>query len=348
MRGIFSRPRLRSATVVRSSAPLCMFAAVAIFLATISGCASISADKTPVTAKISVVPAVINFNSVVVGQKNSQTVRITNSSATSIGLQRLRTSGSGFTLSSLATPLLLAPGKDANVHVVYAPSSTAAAQGSLFISSPDLPEPLSVPLSGSGEKAAAALAASPANINFGTRAVKSSSSQSVTLKNTGNMPFSINSVTLTGSAFSISGITAGVSLSSGQTLNFQVWFRPTTSGSSSTTVTLASAALSAPVKITLAGSANTSASTSGPGSPRHSVTLDWNPSSDTVVGYHIYRSTSSSGPFSRISGSLVSSLNYLDASVQAGAEYFYVVTAVEASGAESAFSNVASGAIPSP
>ena len=344
---IFSRPQLRGATVVRLSAPLCMFAAVAIFLATISGCASISADKTPVTAKISVVPAVIDFNSVVVGQKNSQTVRITNSSATSISLQRLRTSGSGFTLSSLATPLLLAPGKQANVHVVYAPSSTAAAKGSLVISSPDLPEPLSVPLSGSGEKAAAALAASPANINFGTRAVKSSSSQSVTLKNTGNMPFSINSVTLTGSAFSISGITAGVSLSPGQTLNFQVWFRPTISGSSFTSVTLQSAALSAPVKLTLAGAANTSASTSSPGSP-HSVTLDWNPSSDTVVGYHIYRSTSSSGPFGRITGSLISSLNYLDASVQAGAEYFYVVTAVEASGAESAFSNVVSAAIPTP
>jgi hypothetical protein len=230
MRGISSQPQFRSATVARLSAtgyillPAVFFLLAAIF----SGCASVSADKsaTLAPAKISVVPAEIDFSNVVVGQKNSQSVRITNSSAAPISLQRLRASGAGFALSSVSTPLLLAPGKHANVSVVYVPSSTATAKGSLVISSSDFSAPLTVPLSGSGEKPTATLAASPANINFGSRAVKSSSSQSVTLKNTGNIPFSINAITLTGSAFSISGISAGVSLAPAKLSIFKFGFTP--------------------------------------------------------------------------------------------------------------------------
>jgi hypothetical protein len=351
MNAISSPPSFHVAPVRRRPVSRCILLASAVVCAAAaSGCASASADKASATAapaKISVVPSVIDFNSVVVGQKNSQTVRITNSSAVPVSLQRVRVSGSGFALSSVNTPLPLAPGKHANVSVVFAPSAMTPANGSLVISSPDLKAPVTVPLSGSGEKPTAALAASPASINFGTRAVKSSSSQTITLKNTGNIPFSIDSIMLTGSAFSVSGLTAGVSVSPGQSLNFQAWFHPTATGGLSTTVTISSAAISAPLKIPLSGSASTAAENPSSVSS-HSVSLDWNASSNGIAGYHIYRGTSSSGPFSRISGSLISSLSYLDVSVQAGAEYFYVVTAVGADGLESVFSNEAMATIPSP
>src|SRR5271154_2934002 len=64
----------------------------------------------------------------------------------------------------------------------------------------------------------------------------------------------------------------------------------------------------------------------------HSVTLNWNaPAPEAgveVVGYNIYRSTSSGGPFVKIA-SRVPGLTYHDSIVITGRTYFYVVTTVD-------------------
>jgi len=351
MHGIFSRPLVCDAAFRR---PFCLpfrFLAVAPFFALLwSGCATVSPEKTsvsPSAAKISIVPSAVEFKSVVIGQKNSQTLSVSNSSSVPISLQRFAISGAAFSLNPVKSPLLLAPGEHANLTIVFAPSSNAQLTGSLVITSSDLKTPVAVPLSGDGEKATPALAASPAAINFGTRAVKSSTSQSITLKNTGNIAVSIDSVGLSSSSFSVSGLDKGVSLAPNQQLEFQVWFRPTASGASSAAIAVATPALPAPLKIALSGSANASAPPADAGSS-HSVNLDWSPSTSVVAGYHVYRSSSSGGPFSRITNSLIAALNYRDASVEAGAHYFYVVTAVESNGAESVFSNEVAASIPSP
>jgi hypothetical protein len=58
------------------------------------------------------------------------------------------------------------------------------------------------------------------------------------------------------------------------------------------------------------------------------VTLSWTASSDSVVGYHIYRAANSAGPFTRISSSLVSGTSFTDANVPSG-DYTYMVRAVK-------------------
>jgi len=83
--------------------------------------------------------------------------------------------------------------------------------------------------------------------------------------------------------------------------------------------------------------------------PQHSVALGWNTSTSSgVVGYNIYRGTVSGGPYTRINSALDSTPYDTDSSVQAGSTYYYVVTAVESSGAESTYSNQAQAAIPAP
>jgi len=57
------------------------------------------------------------------------------------------------------------------------------------------------------------------------------------------------------------------------------------------------------------------------------VTLNWSPSADTIAGYYVYRATSSAGPFTRITGALVSSTSFNDTSVPAGS-YTYMLRAV--------------------
>src|SRR5216683_3292698 len=308
-----------------------LLACVVIFSVIFSGCASVSAGNSapePVAAKISIVPSAIDFKAVVVGQKNSQTVKITNSTAKSVTLGNLHVSGTGFSLSSVKAPVLLAAGSHIALSVVFAPPSAAGHTGALVVSGPDLKAPVSIALSGEGEKAAPALAISPASVNFGARTIKTSTSQSVTLTNTGNISLSISSVSGANPVFSVSGISKGVTLSPGQKLEFQVWFHPTASGKAAATISLDSSAGATPVKLAVAGSASTSSTSTPTTTASHSVTLNWNNRSSSTKGYHVYRSEMSGGPFNRINQGELEATTYKDTQVVGGAHYVYVVTAV--------------------
>ena len=90
--------------------------------------------------------------------------------------------------------------------------------------------------------------------------------------------------------------------------------------------------------------------TIGPAATQHIVDLNWNPSTSTnVTGYNVYRGSTSGGPYSQINnGGLVASTLYTDATVASGQTYYYVVTAMDSSGIESAYSNSTQAVVPSP
>jgi len=83
---------------------------------------------------------------------------------------------------------------------------------------------------------------------------------------------------------------------------------------------------------------------------QHVVALSWAPStSANITGYNIYRASVSGGPYLRInSGGLVAATLYDDASVKSGTNYFYVVTTMDSSGAESHFCNQVKAVVPYP
>jgi len=315
-----------------------------------TGCASVSAGKeSPAAAKISLVPASVDFKEVVVGQKNSQTLQISNISNEPISFEALHVSGSGFTLSPVKTPLTLPSGKSLRITLFFSPTKASAASGSLAFSSSDLEAPVSVPLAGSGEKAVPQLQSRPSSLNFGAVAVRTTSTQTVSLKNTGNVPLTINAAAFSHSAFSATGLSSGVSLAPGQSLEFKLAFRPAGTGSVVGTLSIVSSTLSSPVKLALSGSGtstNTSTPTPSPMSGGRSVSLSWGASSSPVAGYRVYRSGSSGGPYNRISISTISSLAYQDETASSGEQYWYVVTAVAADGSESVYSNEVTVEIP--
>jgi fibronectin type 3 domain-containing protein len=79
------------------------------------------------------------------------------------------------------------------------------------------------------------------------------------------------------------------------------------------------------------------------------VNLGWNSSTSSgVVGYNIYRGTVSGGPYTRINSAVDAAPYDTDSTVVGGQTYYYVVTAVDSSGAESAYSNQTQAVIPSP
>ena len=72
-----------------------------------------------------------------------------------------------------------------------------------------------------------------------------------------------------------------------------------------------------------------------------SVDLSWNANGEgDLAGYTIYRSTNSGGPYTAIAG-LQSGTSYTDGGVTNGTTYYYVVTASDTTGNESADSNEA-------
>jgi hypothetical protein len=83
-------------------------------------------------------------------------------------------------------------------------------------------------------------------------------------------------------------------------------------------------------------------------SPRvHSIDLKWNASTSRVVGYNVYRSEQSGGPYTKLTQTAVPMTGYTDRTVQGGHTYFYLVTAVDGEH-ESLFSNLAPAIVPLP
>ena len=81
--------------------------------------------------------------------------------------------------------------------------------------------------------------------------------------------------------------------------------------------------------------------------PPHSVSLTWMPSTSSGVSYNVYRGTVSGGPYNLLKNG-VSTTAYTDSNVQSGSTYYYVTTAVDASGMQSVYSDEAQAVIPMP
>jgi hypothetical protein len=323
---------------------------IALAALSLSGCVGLADNKTtnnPTTApQLVVTPNAITFQNVVVGQKNTQTIQISNAGSAELDISAIALTGTGFSLGSIAAPLQLAPNASKSFTVSFAPTTvTTSAQATISIASNDSNSPLTVPVSGTSIKSSASWQLTPTGITFASIAVQGTESQSVTLSNTGNVPMTINAAKINGAAFSMSGATPGTTISVGQQLTFQVTFHPVAAGNNSGSLTLTSSA-GATLTMSFSGVAATPPT---PSSNQHTVTLIWNaPSSTSIAGYRIYRGTTSGGPYVGLNSSLDSSTSYIDSSVVSGGKYFYVATSVDTSGNESPYSNEASATIPNP
>jgi hypothetical protein len=182
------------------------------------------------------------------------------------------------------------------------------------------------------------LNSSSSSLSFGSVNVSSSSNQSVTLTNAGNSSVTISNVTVSGAGFNASGVSSGTILAPGQTATLTASFAPSSAGSVTGTVAVASNATNSPDSISLSGT--------GVAAVNHSVALSWSPSTSTVVGYNAYSSTQSGGPYTKMTSTPVAAMSYTDTAVQAGQTYFFVVTSVDSSNVESAFSAEVSALVP--
>jgi hypothetical protein len=125
---------------------------VALIVVGASGCAGVTSAKSTAQGapQLVVTPNSVNFQGVVVGQKNTQTLQLSNAGSAALNVQQIQVTGAGFQVTPPTLPLALAPGANQIFSLAFAPAATGSFSGTLTISSNDPHSPASVPVLATG------------------------------------------------------------------------------------------------------------------------------------------------------------------------------------------------------
>jgi centrosomal CEP192-like protein/HYDIN/CFA65/VesB family protein len=326
--------------------PALLLAAIALQAAFLYGCAGIVAQDSqnppPTEAQLTVTPASVSFGSVSDGTTNTQTVQLKNSGNANLTISQWTMSGTGFSQTGLSAPMTLAAGDATSFTVKFAPAKAGSASGTMTLVSNAVESSTAIPMSGTGTAAALTLAVSPTSLSFGNVNEGSSSAvQDFKITNTGNSSVAISSIKSSGTGFAITSGGSAVTLTPSQSVTVGVQFTASAAGNATGSVSVTSNATGSPSKVNLSGTG-----VAPPPAGSHTASLRWTPSTSTVSGYNVYRSTVSGGSYTKLNSSPVGGSNYTDSTVQNGKTYFYVTTAVDSSGDESSYSNETQAVIP--
>jgi hypothetical protein len=304
---------------------------------------AISLVGTAGTSGLTATPASVSFGTVPTGAATTQTIRLTNSGDSQLTISGVSATGTGISVSGITAPVNIAAGQSANLTASLKLTSAGAVSGAIKIASNAAGSPTQIAWSATGQASVVMLTSSLASLSFGNVNVGTTDTLQTVIKNTGNSNANISKISVSGTGFSLSGSSSSATLNPGQSVTLSVSFDPKTAASDTGTMTIASNATVSQFGVPLSGTGvNKPAS-----STQHSVALQWDASSSSVVGYYIYRSSKPSGPYARLNSSTTGGTSYSDGTVADGQVYYYVVTAVNSSNIESTDSNQVSATIPS-
>jgi hypothetical protein len=306
---------------------------------------TVSLSGTGTAALVSLSPTSLAFGNQSVGTTSAaQTLTLSNTGNAALSITSLALTGSNASdfAQTNTCGSSVAASANCTISVTFTPAASGSRTASVSITDNASGSPQTVSLSGTGTGTAALVSLSPTSLTFGNQAVDmTSTAQTVTLSNTGNAALSITSLALTGtngSDFDQSN-TCGSSLAAGANCTIAVMFTPSVTGTEAASLSIADNASGSPQTVSLSGAG------------MHDVILSWTASTTpSVVGYNVYRGTTSGGPYpTELNSSPINGTTYTDATAQAGQTYYYVVTAVASDDVtQSADSNQVSATVLSP
>ncbi len=168
------------------------------------------------------------------------------------------------------SPATLGVNATCTISVTFTPGATGARTASVSITDDASGSPHSLGLSGTGAAAAPSVGLNPTSLDFGTRAVgTTSAAQSSTLTNTGNAPLTISGIALTGTnagdfAQTNTCPVAPSTLAAGANCTISVTFTPGAAGSRSAGVSVTDDAGGSPQTVALTGAGQAPAVTLTP------------------------------------------------------------------------------------
>jgi hypothetical protein len=185
------------------------------------------------------------------------------------------------------------------------------------------------------------LTVNSATVGFGDVVINTPATQTLILSSSGTLALTINGATVSGTGFTISGLTFPLTLNPNQTATLNILFDPTATGAAAGQITVASNSSTG---------SSTVVSLSGMGiAAAYAVNLAWDPPStspDPVAGYNVYRSPSGASSYVQLNTAVVTQTTYSDTTVKNSQSYDYIVESVDASGVESSPSNTTTAQIP--
>jgi hypothetical protein len=184
---------------------------------------------------------------------------IANNTSSSVTVSSITGLNSGFEVTGVTLPLVLASGQAASFNVKFQPAAPGAPSVTISFEGQDGQTLVSLTASAS-VAAAGTLSLSSAQLSFGNVAVGSSQSSAVTLSNSSDSDLVVSQATLGGAGFTMSNLALPLTLHAGDSTQTTVTFAPTGSGSFSGSVTFASTSdeVNGTTVLNLSGTSNAS------------------------------------------------------------------------------------------
>lgn len=233
---------------------------VAAFLAN----PSVSGPSAAPVASVS--PASLSFSQALGGSTAAQTVTVGNTGTAALVLGSITLAGaqagdyavaSGGTCASGAS---IAVGANCTLRIVFTPAATGARSATLAIAHNAAASPSNVTLNGTGTASPQPVIAVNSNaLGFAATAVGNSTTQSITVSNTGQASLLLGAMALSGTAAADYGLSgtcaANTTLAVGASCSLAVRFAPTATGTRTATLALPSNASNGALSIGLSGTA---------------------------------------------------------------------------------------------
>jgi N,N-dimethylformamidase beta subunit-like, C-terminal/HYDIN/CFA65/VesB-like, Ig-like domain/Cep192 domain 4 len=226
---------------------------------------SVALTGTGTAPAVTLTPTSLTFGSQLTGTTSAaQSSTLQNTGTAPLVISSVLTGGADAadfaqTSTCPVSPATLAVGATCSISVTFTPGATGARAGSVAISDDAPGSPQSLSLSGTGTAGAPAVSLSPSSLDFGSRAVGTTSpAQTSTLTNTGTAALTISNVAVSGAnaadfAQSNDCPTGPATLAVGATCTISVTFAPTQSGTRTASVTVTDDAATSPQTIAVAG-----------------------------------------------------------------------------------------------
>jgi len=202
-------------------------------------------------------PALLSFGIQSIGGTTGMlTATLTNASPTTLSISSVTASGDYAQTNTCGSSV--SPGGSCQINVSFTPTAIGTRFGTLTVADSDLGSPHVLNLTGVGTMATV----SPSTLTFGTQAIGTSSSQTVTLTNLSSVALAISSVTVYGNNLGEPNTASpdftqsnncGTSLSGGASCTITVSFSPSALGSRQGDVAIFDSEADSPQLVTLGG-----------------------------------------------------------------------------------------------
>jgi uncharacterized protein (TIGR03437 family) len=214
---------------------------------------------------IDVTPGSLDFGSVTLGQSRDLNVTVRNNGAGALTVSGVAPPNPQFTVLT-AVPFAVQPNSSATLSVRFTPATTGATTGNLAITSNDsVRSTVNVALSGAGLAALPpSINVSPAFLDFGGVNPGTVADLSLTVRNTGGGPLTVNSIATTNPRYSIVNPSIPFTVAAGASQTVTVRFSPLAPGVQTGTLTVSSNDTTrSAVNISLGGQGNGSGTAPG-------------------------------------------------------------------------------------